>query len=67
MRSSAPSPDIANESQAQDTRRLIPRGTQGAEGAHDRRCEPNVEPGGPVDADLDTLATALYVTIDDLL
>src|SRR6266542_1249098 len=29
--------------------------------------EPNVEPGGPVDADLDTLATALYVTIDDLL
>jgi hypothetical protein len=27
----------------------------------------NVEPGGPVDADLDTLATALYVTIDDLL
>src|SRR6266700_4081784 len=34
------------------------------------RCSalrPNVEPGGPVDADLDTLATALYVTIDDLL
>ena len=28
---------------------------------------PNVEPGGPGDADLDTLATALYVTIDDLL
>src|SRR5215218_279782 len=38
-----------------------------AEGAHDRRCEPNVEPGGPVDADLDTLVTALYVTIDDAL
>jgi hypothetical protein len=28
---------------------------------------PNVEPGGPVDADLDTLAIARYVTVDDLL
>ena len=26
-----------------------------------------LEPGGPVDTDLDTLATALYVTCDDLL
>jgi hypothetical protein len=30
-------------------------------------ANPNVEPGGPVDADLDTLVTALYVTIDDAL
>lgn len=27
----------------------------------------NVEPGGPGDAGLDALATALYVTIDGLL
>jgi hypothetical protein len=27
----------------------------------------HIEPGGPVDADLDTLAIALYVTIDDAL
>jgi hypothetical protein len=29
--------------------------------------QPNVEPGGTVDAALDTLATALYVKTDDLL
>jgi hypothetical protein len=28
---------------------------------------PTSSPQGPVDADLDTLATALYVTTDDLL
>ena len=38
------------------------------EGVQDRRCKPNVEPlEAPVDATLDTLATALYVTTDDLL
>src|SRR4051812_47889500 len=26
-----------------------------------------IEPGGPMDADLDTLATALYVRVDDAL
>jgi hypothetical protein len=36
-------------------------------GAQNRRCLPNVEPEVLVDADLDTLATALYVRTDDLL
>ena len=37
------------------------------EGVQDRRCLPIVEQGALVDADLDTLATALYVRVDDLL
>jgi len=36
-------------------------------GAQNRRCLPNVEPEVLVDADLDTLATAIYVRTDDLL
>src|ERR1017187_6668638 len=36
-------------------------------GAQNRRCLPNVEPEVLVDADLDTLATALHVRTDDLL
>src|SRR5665811_1480692 len=36
-------------------------------GAQNRRSLPNVEPEVLVDADLDTLATALYVRTDDLL
>jgi hypothetical protein len=36
-------------------------------GAQNRRCSPKVEPKVRVDADLDTLATALYVRTDDLL
>src|SRR5574342_377163 len=37
------------------------------EGVQDRRCSPNANLEALVDADLDTLATALYVTTDDLL
>lgn len=36
-------------------------------GSQNRRSLPNVEPEVLVDADLDTLATALYVRTDDLL
>ena len=36
-------------------------------GAQNRRCSPKAEPEVRVDADLDTLATALYVRTDDLL
>src|SRR5881397_358559 len=57
----------ATEGAVAGARWLIPRGGWCEEGVHARRCEPNVEPGGPVDADLDTLASALYVTIDDTL
>jgi hypothetical protein len=40
----------------------------GGEGVQNRRCYHTLEPWRPVmDADLDTLATALYVTCDDLL
>src|SRR5262245_18904484 len=46
----------------------MPRaGCGNSKGAQDQRCYPNVEPGGPVDVDLDTLATALYVKVGDLL
>jgi len=38
-----------------------------AKGAQDRRLEPNANLEALVDADLDTLATALYVTTDELL
>jgi hypothetical protein len=42
-------------------------GDKWGEGAESRRCECNVDLlGGLVHADLDTLVTALYVTIDDL-
>jgi hypothetical protein len=37
------------------------------EGAQDQRCYPDEEQEALVDADLDTLATALYVRTDDLL
>ena len=37
------------------------------EGVQSRRCLPNANLEALVDADLDTLATALYVTTDDLL
>jgi hypothetical protein len=38
------------------------------EGVHDQRCKNRLDLGGPdVNAELDTLATALYVTIDDAL
>jgi hypothetical protein len=36
-------------------------------GAQDRRCNPTSNPEVLVDADLDTLATELYVRADDLL
>ncbi len=38
-----------------------------AKGAQDRRCNPTPSLEALVDADLDTLATALYVRTDDLL
>jgi len=42
-------------------------GDKWSEGAESRRCESNVDLlGGLVHTDLDTLVTALYVTIDDL-
>src|SRR6476660_1278852 len=37
------------------------------EGVQDQRCLPNLALEAEVDADLDTLATALYVSTDDLL
>ena len=37
------------------------------EGVQDWRCKPNLALEAEVDADLDTLATALYVTTDDFL
>jgi hypothetical protein len=37
------------------------------EGAESRRCVCNVDLGGLVHADLDTLVIALYVTVDELL
>src|SRR3954449_5752276 len=37
------------------------------EGVHDRRCLGNADHGGQVHVDLDTLATAIYVRIDDEL
>lgn len=37
------------------------------EGVQNQRCQPNTDLEINVDADLDTLATALYVTCDDLL
>jgi hypothetical protein len=36
-----------------------------AKGVHDRRCLPNVDRGGRVDANLDTLLIALYVELED--
>src|SRR5215218_4843657 len=39
----------------------------GGEGAESRRCVCNVDLGGLVHADLDTLVIALYVTVDELL
>ena len=39
----------------------------GCEGVHDLRCLNPFDLGGLVDADLDSLATALYVRIDDEL
>src|SRR4051794_16193811 len=43
------------------------RAANEGEGIHDRRCLSNDDHGGHVHVDLDTLATALYVRIDDEL
>ena len=40
------------------------RGSVG-EGVHDRCCLTQLDLGGLMDTDLDTLATALYARIDD--
>jgi hypothetical protein len=40
---------------------------EAGEGVQDRRCLPTLSLEAPVDADLDTLVTALYVKIDDAL
>jgi hypothetical protein len=45
---------------------IDPKGAEGSSGCSRSALPPNVEPGGPVDADLDTLATALYVEVDEL-
>jgi hypothetical protein len=48
-------------------RARVPGRDKWSEGAESRRCFSNVDLlGGLVHADLDTLVTALYVTIDDL-
>src|SRR4030095_15622275 len=50
---------------------VLDEGFQGVgrrkEGVHDRCCYRNADHGGRVHTDLDTLATALYVKIDDAL
>src|SRR5436309_2919208 len=49
------------------TRARVPGRDNRSEGAESRRCVCNVDHGGLVHADLDTLVVALYVTIDELL